>query len=106
MHAIDTISIDFMYLGQNNESTFPVLAFRVHSTRWTESFVCVSKSARDPYNILALVHCIKRTGLRTFIFKSDQEHAILDFKTRAIEMLGEGYKIKPEASLVEEHQAN
>ena len=72
MHEIETISIDFMYLGQNNESTFPVLAFRVHSTRWTESYVCVSKSARDPYNILALVHCIKRTGLRTFVFKSDQ----------------------------------
>ena len=106
LHEIDTISIDFMYLGQNNETTIPVLAFRVHSTRWTESFVCVSKSGRDPYNILALVHCIKRTGLRTFIFKSDQEHAILDFKTRAIEMLGEGYKIKPEASPKEEHQAN
>ena len=59
-HDIDTISIDFMYLGQNNESPFPVLAFRVHSTRWTEAYTCVSKSARDSYNVLALVHCFKR----------------------------------------------
>ena len=106
MHDIDTISIDFMYLGQNDESAFPVMAFRVHSTRWTESFCCVSKSGRDIYNILALVHCIKRTGLRNFIFKSDQEPAILDIKTRVIEQLGDTYKIKPEASPKEEHQAN
>ena len=97
-HDMETISMDFMYLGQNDESPFPVLALRVHSTRWTESFVCVSKSGRDAYNILALVHCIKRTGLRTFIFKSDQEPAILDFRNRTIAKLGEGYNIKLEAS--------
>ena len=63
-HGLDTISIDFMYLGQNDDSPFPVLAFRVHSNRWTESYQCVSKSGRDVYNILALVACIKRIGLR------------------------------------------
>ena len=68
-HGLDTISIDFMYLGQNDDSPFPVLAFRVHSTRWTESYQCVSKSGRDVYNIMALVARIKRTGLRSFVFK-------------------------------------
>ena len=66
----------------------------------------MSKSGRDVYNILALVHCIKRIGLRSFIFKSAQEAAILDFKTKVIESLGEGYNIKPEASPKEEHAAN
>ena len=58
------------------------------------------------YNIMALVACIKRTGLRSFIFKSDKEPAKLDFKVEAIETLGEAYNIKPEASPKEEHQAN
>ena len=52
----------------------------------------MSKSGSDVYNILALV--------------SDQEAAILDFKTQVIEILGEGYNIKPEASPKEEHRAN
>ena len=66
----------------------------------------MSKSGRDVYNIMALVACIKRTGLRSFVFKSDQEAAILDFKAKAIDSLGEGYNIKTEASPKEEHQAN
>ena len=53
-YDLDAISIDFMYLSQNDESPFLVLAFRVHSTRWTEAYTCVSKSARDSYNVFGI----------------------------------------------------
>ena len=75
-HDIDTISVDYAYLGQNDETPFPVLVLRAHRSRWTEAIQQVSKGA-EKYNIPALVQAIKRTGLTTFIFKSDQEFPLL-----------------------------
>ena len=105
-HEVRTISIDYMYLGQDNESPHPILAMREHHTRWTESFIATCKGSSDIYNVLALSHCVRRTGIKSFIFKSDQEPAILDLKAKVVENLGSGYDIRPEASPVEEHASN
>ena len=58
------------------------------------------------YAIEAIVEDIESLGIKRFIFKSDQEPAILALKERIIEALGKKYEVIPEESPVGDHQAN
>ena len=64
------------------------------------------KKGPNEYAIEAIEKDIESLGVKRFIFKSDQEPAILALKERVIETFGKNYKVIPEESLVGDHQAN
>ena len=66
----------------------------------------IPKGTTDQYNILSLVQAIKRVGLSTFVFKSDQEFPLCELKRRVAERLGAGCHVEFENSPVESHQSN
>ena len=60
----------------------------------------------NEYAIEAIKEDIESLGIKRFIFKSDQEPAILALKERVTEALGKKYEVIPEESPVGDHQAN
>jgi hypothetical protein len=93
-HLVPTISCDYMFLG-DEESTLPIIVHRVHGTKWVSASVVPSKGP-EAYAVKVVTDSIKRLGYKRFLYKSDQEPALLALKAAAMTELGDAFNIKPE----------
>ena len=103
---VDTISIDYAFFGEQDQTAKPVLVFREHRCRWTEALPVPTKGGGDAWVVKSVADMVRRTGLRKFIFKSDQEPAIVDPKNKVEAELGGTHEVFMEPSPVNEHEAN
>ena len=105
-HLVDTVSMDYFFQGQEDDNTLSQLVVRDHNSKWTRCFVVPRKGAH-PWVIDEVVRVLKQVGHRKFVFKSDNEPAILDLKDEVTKRLRiEGFEIIPEHPPVGESQAN
>ena len=105
-HQIPTISMDYAFFGDGEGEAAPTLVMREHRTRATESHPVTTKGGGVAWIRKKVAEAIKRTGLKQFIFKTDQEPSIIELKRRVVEELPEGYQVTMEESPVNEHEAN
>ena len=82
-HLMDTISIGYAFFGEKDQTAKPVLIVREHRCRWTEAIPVLNKGSQDTWAVKSLAESVRRTGLKRFIFKSDQEPAIIEKSTRS-----------------------
>ena len=81
----------------------PILVLKEKPGEWTSANVLPQKGVTD-YTVLRLLQEIKILGYKRFIFKSDQEEAIIALKKRVQQEWGEDMML--EESPVGESQAN
>ena len=105
-HLVDTISVDYAFFGEQDLTAKPVLILREHRYRWTEALPVPAKGGGDAWVVKIVTDMVKRTGLRKFIFKSDQETSIVDLKKKVEAELGSNFEIIMEVSPVNEHESN
>ena len=78
-HLVDTISMDYYFQGQEDDATLSQLCLRDHNSKWTRCFV-VPRKGSHPYVVDEVVRSLKQIGHSKFIFKTDNEPALLDLK--------------------------
>ena len=67
-HLIDTISIDYAFFGEKDQTAKPVLIVREHRCKWTEAIPVLNKGSQDTWAVKSLAESVRRTGLKRFIF--------------------------------------
>ena len=75
-HLLNTLSMDYYFAGQDGDETLSQLCLRCHNSKWTRCFV-VPRKGPHPWVITTLVDAIKQMGYKRFVFKSDNEPALL-----------------------------
>ena len=90
-HALPTVAIDYAYLGdpaaEGDEKASPILVLKSGRDRWTSSEVYPSKGTQNPWCAKRLAVELAMLPWPRFIFKSDQEPAILSLKAEALKIL-------------------
>jgi hypothetical protein len=105
-HLVDTISFDYYFQGQEDDATLSQLCIRDHNSKWTRCFV-VPRKGSHPYVVDEVVRTLKQIGHSKFIFKSDNEPALLDLKDEVTkQMRKDGFEVIPEHPPVGESQSN
>ena len=105
-HLVDTISMDYYFQGQEDDATLSQLCIRDHNSKWTRCFVVPRKGSR-PYVVDETVRSLKQIGHSKFIFKTDNEPALLDLKDVVVKrMRQDGFEVIPEHPPVGESQSN
>ena len=106
---IPTIACDYCFMGKKSEveeadaSTLPIIVHKCDKDRWITAHACKRKGAeRKVVDICARE--IASSGYASFLYKSDQEPAILDFVRQVAG--DETMKIELMESPVGESQAN
>ncbi len=95
-HLVDTISMDYFFQGQEDDQTLSQLVVRDHNSKWTRCVVVPGKGSH-PWVIEEVVRTLKQIGHRKFIFKTDNEPAILDLKDEVMKQMRlDGFEIIPE----------
>ncbi len=108
-HVVPHVSFDYVFLGQDDEKTLPIILVRDHSTRTTYSHAVPCKgTSSSKYPEKQVAHSIKQLGYSKIIFKSDNEPAILELRRAVCKILrhDHGMTVIEEESPVEDHQAN
>ena len=111
-NAVPVIAMDYMGLKkrepEEGENPIIVLAERKHKNKFAHVIKC--KGAEDHYAVEQVASDIISLGYSHFVFKSDQEPAIVALKAAVIRRLtaikGEGMQIIPEVSPVGESQSD
>ena len=105
--TIPQISMDYKYLGQlGDDRGVQVLVSKDSKTKMISCEPVPTKSVKDNFVFEVARNSILRLGYKKFIFKCDQEPAILELKSRTLEGLGSEYEAIPEESPVGAHQSN
>ena len=105
-HLVDTISMDYYFQGQEDDATLSQLCIRDHNSKWTRCFV-VPRKGSHPYVVDETVRSLKQIGHSKFIFKTDNEPALLDLKDEVVKrMRQDGFEVIPEHPPVGESQSN
>lgn len=108
-HSIPHVSFDYVFLGKENEKTFPIIHIHDHASKVTFSHAVPCKgTAGSPYPAKQVAYSTSRLGHNKLIFRSDKEPALLDVKMDVCRMLRKecGMTVTGEESPVEDHQAN
>ena len=92
-------------MGQEENKVLPMLGMKERQSKMKFAHQVEEKGPNE-YAIQAIIEDIESLGIKLFIFKSDQEPAILSLKERVIETLGKKYEVIPEEPPVGDHQAN
>ena len=92
-------------MGQEEGNVLPMIGVKERQSKMKFAHQVEEKGPNE-YTIEAVKEDIENLGVKRFIFKSDQEPAILALKERIIEVLGSKYEVLPEESPVGDHQAN
>ena len=83
--AIPIVSCDYCFMGEANEAEaatrniIPIMVHRNHKDRWITSHP-VRRKGRDPWLIGRVTEDFEQAGYAAFVYKSDGEPAIKDFK--------------------------
>jgi hypothetical protein len=89
--ALPTVAIDYAYLGDpakdSEDKASPILVLRSGRDRWTYSEVYPAKGVQNPWCAKRLAVELAMLPWTRFIFKSDQEPAILALKAEALKIL-------------------
>ena len=106
-HSVPHVSIDYCFLGQDENKCMPVLVLRDHTSRFTFSEVFPVKGTGHVYCAKQVVANVEFLGHSKFILKSDQEPAILDLRNQVIkDCKAHGIDVLKEESPVGESQSN
>ena len=102
-----TISMDYMFLGSEDseERSAPIVAKTMHGTKSKTARVAPKKGAVSKVAELE-ARDISNWGRKRFIFKTDQEPALIALRDRIIELLGPEFEIVPEVSAIGESESN
>ena len=80
-HSVPRISMDYSFLGQEEEKTMPVALVRDHATKSTFSHVVPCKGVEgSDYPAKQVAFSIAQLGRPKLILKSDNEPAMLALK--------------------------
>ena len=106
-HVVPTVSIDHFFMGPSGQEeaqgVLPMLAVKSHESRMTFAHVMERKGPVDS-TTRRLVPDLDWLGLRRWVFKPDQELAILALKQAVRESMPT-VEFVMEESPVEEHQS-
>ena len=104
------IALDYCYPNEkeSDERVSPILVVKDTYHKWPGSEIVPSKGVQHPYSVAAFVDILVNHGHSKYIFKSENEPAILELKRVAASecRLSHGHTIIFEESPVAEHQAN
>ena len=79
-------------MGQEEHKVLPMLGLKERQSKMKFAHQVEEKGPNE-YAIDAVVADIEQLGINSFIFKSDQEPAILALKDRISESLGKKYEV-------------
>ena len=106
--VVPTVSIDYFLMGPSGQEeaqgVLPMLAVKSHESRMTFAHVVERKGPVDSM-VRRLVANLVWLRLRRFVFKSDQERAILALKQAVRESMTTVQFVMEEGPVVE-HQSN
>jgi hypothetical protein len=103
-NAVPTIMIDYMFMGQDDEKSAPMLAIKNRKTKQVWCSVVPAKGV-DPFAVRFLADAVRETGYRRIIFKSDNEPSIIALKAAVREAVAEVEFVLNE-SPTGDHRAN
>ena len=109
---VPVIAIDYMGLERREpgEGENPIIVLTERKYKNKFAHVVKNKGAEDYYAVERIAQELVNLGYSHFVFKSDQEPAILSFKAAVIRRVtalkGDGVTIVPEVSPVGESQSN
>ena len=107
-HAVPHVSMDYSFLGQEDEKTLPVALVRDHASKTTFSHVVPCKGvAESDHPAKQVAFSIASLGRPKIIFKTDNEPAMLALRAEVIKILSSahGTEAIPEGPPVEAHQS-
>ena len=105
-HKTPTVHVDYGFLGSEDKKAMPVLFCKASPWKMTFAVICIVKGPEDEFSIKSIVQFVKTLGIRHFVFKSDQEPALLSWKEAVVAEFGTGHQIVPELSPVGESESN
>jgi hypothetical protein len=103
-NALPTVSFDYGFMGENDEEMMPILFFKDRKTKG-QSATTVDQKGVSQFAVSFCVGYIRELGWKRFIWKSDNEPAILALKLACTKALGD-VEIIPKESPEGDHQAN
>ena len=103
-HAVPTILMDYMFMGQDDGKSIPILAMKDKKSKTPWCYAVPTKGVHE-YAVACCMEAIRETGYRRLIFKSDDEHSIVALKMQVIKTLTD-VEIVPQESPTGDHQAN
>ena len=106
-HDVPHVSMDYCFMGQDEEKCLPILVMKDHRSKMVFSHVVPKKGASIAYCVSQVVRDLEYLGYPKMILKSDQEPAILDLRNAVVKQCKElGMEVLPESSPVAESQSN
>ena len=106
-HDVPHVSMDYCFMGQDEEKCLPILVMKDHRSKMVFSHVVPKKGASIAYCVSQVVRDLEYLGYPKMILKSDQEPAILDLRNAVAKQCKElGMEVLPESSPVAESQSN
>ena len=82
--SVPHVSMDYGFLGQNDEESIPVIVIRDHQSKTTFTHAVPCKGIeQSKYPARQVAYSIAQLGHARFIFKSDGEPAIIALKREA-----------------------
>ena len=106
-HEVPHVSMDYCFMGQDEEKCLPILVMKDHRSKMVFSHVVPKKGASIAYCVSQAVQNLESLGYPKLILKCDQEPAMLDLRNAVVRQCKEGgVEIVPESSPVTEGQSN
>ena len=94
-HSVPHVSIDYSFLGQDDQKVMPVALVRDHASKTTFSHVVPHKGIEaGAYPARQVAFSISQLGHKKLVFKSDNEPAMLALKAEATKLLRSTYGIE------------
>ena len=94
-HSVPHVSIDYSFLGQDDQKVMPVALVRDHASKTTFSHVVPFKGVEgSAYPARQAAFSISQLGHKKLVFKSDNEPAMLALKAGATKLLRSTYGIE------------
>ena len=101
VQLVPHVSMDYGFLGQNEEDALPIIIIRDHASHTTCSHAVPCKGTTgSPYPVRQVAYSIARLGHKKIIFKSDDEPAIVALRNAITAVLRSEYgmDVTPETS--------
>ena len=107
MHDVLHVSMDYCYMGQDEDKCLPIFVMKDHKSKMVFSHVVPKKGASVAYCVSQTVRNLELLGHPKMVLKCDQEPAMMDLRNATMkEGKHSGLEILPEESEVGESQSN
>ena len=100
-HRIPTLHSDYAFMGEKSETeimderNLPIIVTKDGGTKWVDAHVVQSKGIQHQYSVKALARDLEAAGYANFLYKSDNEPALIALKRAAVaELRRQGQNIE------------